>query len=410
MLLKVNPHKIEIVKSPVNEKEINITSVEFEFAEEITEDYVKEAYFTLNSKTYKQIIINNQCNIPYEVLNKQGQVEIGVVAYLVENEEEIKRYNPSPVYISTLIGSLKDDFENSEPITPTDKEQMEQSISDMETKVDNLDIDATKEDKKTTITITKKDGTRETTEVLDGEDGKSLENIEIVNRNLEVTYGGETENLGQVAPNIQIGTTTTVLPSSEARVTNVGTDINPIFNFEIPKGEAGAIQMIIVNELPQTGQENTIYLVPLVTPESQENRYAEYVYINDNWELLGKIGIQVDLTDYYTKTETDTLLDGKADTEDIPDLTDYVKNTDYATNQKVGLVRGGVGFDIYGTGYISVSTYSYNDYSSMPNGRPISKGTLENVITGKDLTTKSYVDGLVGDINTALDLINGESV
>lgn len=145
MLLKVNPHKIEIVKSPVNEKEINITSVEFEFAEEITDDYVKEAYFTLNGKTYKQIIINNQCNIPYEVLNKQGQVEIGVVAYLVENEEEIKRYNPSPVYISTLIGSLKDNFENSEPITPTDKEQMEQSIQDMETKVDNLDIDATEE-------------------------------------------------------------------------------------------------------------------------------------------------------------------------------------------------------------------------------------------------------------------------
>ena len=27
-----------------------------------------------------------------------------------------------------------------------------------------------------------------------------------------------------------------------------------------------------------------------------------------------------------------------------------------------------------------------------------------------DFTTKAYVDGLVGDIDTALDLINGESV
>lgn len=35
---------------------------------------------------------------------------------------------------------------------------------------------------------------------------------------------------------------------------------------------------------------------------------------------------------------------------------------------------------------------------------------LENVITGKDLTTKTYVDGLVGDIDTALDTINGEVI
>ena len=51
--------------------------------------------------------------------------------------------------------------------------------------------------------------TQEEVEILDGVDGVSLENIEIVNRNLEVTYGGETENLGQIVPNIQVGTTTT---------------------------------------------------------------------------------------------------------------------------------------------------------------------------------------------------------
>ena len=47
MKLIVNPHKIELEKTPVNEKEIDITMCEFEFSDEITEDYVKEAYFTL---------------------------------------------------------------------------------------------------------------------------------------------------------------------------------------------------------------------------------------------------------------------------------------------------------------------------------------------------------------------------
>ena len=170
MKLIVKPHKIEIEKNPVNEKEINITKCEFVFDEEITNDFVKEAYFTLNGETYKQIILNNECDIPQEVLVEKGTVEIGVVAFIIEDETIVKRYNPSPVYISTLDGSLKD-AENSEPITPSDKEQMEQAIQDMEVKMNNLDIDAEKVGTTATITITKKDGTTKSVDVNDGDSG-----------------------------------------------------------------------------------------------------------------------------------------------------------------------------------------------------------------------------------------------
>ena len=161
-------------------------------------------------------------------------------------------------------------------------------------------------------------------------------------------------NLGQIVPNIQIGTTTTSNPGTQASVTNVGTALNPILNFSIPKGDAGAIKMLIVAELPQTGADDTIYLVPLENPDVSGNNYAEYVYINGAWELLGKIGVQVDLSNYYTKqetyskTETNTLLNGKANTSDIPTKTSQLTNN-------------------------------------------------------SDFTTKSYVDGLVGNIQTLLD-------
>lgn len=128
MKIIVNAHKCIIDKTPVNELEINITKCEFEFAEEITSEFVKEAYFTLNGATYKQIIVNDECDIPGEVLEKKGTIEIGVVAYLVEDEDTIKRYNPSPAYFNTWEGSLKD-AENSEPITPTDKEQLWQALN-----------------------------------------------------------------------------------------------------------------------------------------------------------------------------------------------------------------------------------------------------------------------------------------
>lgn len=129
MKIRVNEHKCEILKTPVNEKELNVTVCEFEFADNITDDYVKEAYFTFKGTTYKKIIINNKCDIPPEVLTEKGQVELGVVAYIVENGDELKRYNPSPVFFDTWTGSLKDEIENTEPVTPTDLEQIQSQVA-----------------------------------------------------------------------------------------------------------------------------------------------------------------------------------------------------------------------------------------------------------------------------------------
>jgi hypothetical protein len=276
MKLIVNPHKIEIIKDEaVNEREIDISKCVFEFHEDITNDYVKEAYFTLNNQTYKQIIINNECSFPSEVLEKQGTVEIGVVAYLVENEEEIKRYNPSPVYFNTWQGSLKE-AQNSEPITPSEMEQFEQELqeglNEMAIAIESaekLDIDVNKVGGTTTVEITKQDGTTKTEEVIDG---------------IGLDYNWNGTSLG---------------------VKREDEDNYSYANLKGDKGDAGAIKFEIVVELPTENiKEDTIYLVP-ITPDLQENNYAEYIYVNGQWELLGKIGVHVDLSSYYTKTESD---------------------------------------------------------------------------------------------------------
>ena len=374
MKIIVGKHELKIGREIINEKEINITKCEFEFNEDITNDFVKDVYFTLNDETYKiSNIQNNECDIPNEVLNKKGMVELGVVAYLIENEKYVKRYNPTSTFFPSERGSLKEEYENSEELTPSDKEQMEQAIQEMETKVDNLDIDASKSGDTTTITITKKDGTTKNVEVDDGADGVSLE------------YNWSGTNLG-------------IKREDEQNYQYV--------NLKGERGEPGAIKMIIVNELPQTGDEDTIYLVPLAIPESQENRYAEYVYINNNWELLGKIGIQVDLSDYYTKTETNNLLENKANVSDIPDLTNYVQNTDYATGSTAGVFKSANELAVNGTGQVQAQTLDFETYSSRANTIFVGKGTLENVIAGKDLTTKAYVDGLVGDIESILETLD----
>ena len=92
-------------------------------------------------------------------------------------------------------------------------------------------------------------------------------------------------------------------------------------------------------------------------------------------------------------------------------LTDYVKNTDYATAQKGGTIKTMqyVNFEVT-NGQPYASELTYQQYLNRSTAGFISRFTLENVITGKELVNKTYVDGLIGDINTALDLLNGEVI
>ena len=67
----------------------------------------------------------------------------------------------------------------------------------------------------------------------------------------------------------------------------------------------------VVSELPTTDIDtHTLYLVPKTNPESPDV-YNEYMYINNAWELIGST--EVNLTNYYTKTEVDTALTAKQD-------------------------------------------------------------------------------------------------
>lgn len=322
MIVKVHEHKVEIIKTPVNEKEVNVTKCTFQFDEIIPNNYVKKAFFTLNGNAYEQIIVNNECDIPNEVLLKKGSIELGVVAYKVENEELIQRFNPSPAYFDSWSGSLRE-AQNTEPITPTDKEQIEQMLS-------NINIDGDKSGKITTITITYKDGT---TKELQLEDGKSIE------------YNWQGTQLG-------------IRQEGQSEYVYVDLKGEP--------GVPGAVKFIVVNELPTEDiQTDTIYLVPSDDPTTQD-LYLEYMYINNQWELLGQKQIVVDLTDYYTKTETNTLLNGKANTSDIPTKTSQLTNN---------------------SGFITNAVNNLANYY-----------------------TKTEIDNTIGDINTALDTINGESV
>ncbi len=66
----------------------------------------------------------------------------------------------------------------------------------------------------------------------------------------------------------------------------------------------------VVSVLPTTGVVNKIYLVPSSEPQTQ-NALDEYIWVDSAWEKIG--AVSVDLSNYFNKTEINSLLGGKQD-------------------------------------------------------------------------------------------------
>lgn len=75
-----------------------------------------------------------------------------------------------------------------------------------------------------------------------------------------------------------------------------------------------------VDALPEIGEDNIIYLVKNEESTETQNVYDEYLWINGAFEKL-KSTDKIDLSDYYTKSQADTLLAAKQDRlvfDDVP--------------------------------------------------------------------------------------------
>lgn len=190
MRVKVTKDTVKIIDDNyiINKGEYKINKCEFEFTEEYTEDLIKKAIF-VNGETKKEMaIINNECDIPQEVLNSNS-FELRVYAYEVNENELVLRYSPTYTYAYLREGSYMGGATPSEKITPSQFQQYEQALNDglqdindeldlveeKLTEVENLNIEGSKEGHTTTITITGRDGSTNSINIYDGEKGDTGE-------------------------------------------------------------------------------------------------------------------------------------------------------------------------------------------------------------------------------------------
>ena len=365
----------------------------FKFIDEFVNGQARLEYKIGSTKNYIVLSKENDTYIvPLKnVLTKEGKIEMQLVITETSETEEIPVFKSNVFYLYcnksiNAVDEAPDGYELWIETANAKLNLMDEALAE----VDNLDINANKVGKITTVEITRKDGTTKSVEINDGENGAD---------GISLEYNWSGTNLG-------------IKREDEQNYQYV--------NLKGDKGDAGSIKIEIVNELPQIGDEETIYLVPYQEAETG-NIYKEYIYINNTWEELGSIPVEVDLSDYYTKSEVNALIPDAlsdladdsthrlvTDTEkttwnnklDSSALTNYVQFTDYASGSSAGVVKTS---NVYGistdNGTLKPAIKSYSDYSNASNYLFISKGTLENVL-----------NNVIGNIDSVLDAINGEVI
>ena len=199
---------------------------------------------------------------------------------------------------------------------------------------------------------------------LDGiENGAEVNTIEKIQKNgVELTITNKTVD-------IDVPISTSDLTNNSGFITNT---VNDLANYYLKAetytqtevnnliGQIKTISIEVVDSLPETGESNKIYFVP--KDGTTGDIYNEYIWINNAWELIGSTQIDLtgyatetwvnnqikdflneaqvteivnnSLTSYYTKTQTDDLLKGKANTSDIPTkLSELTNDSGFINNE-----------------------------------------------------------------------------
>lgn len=166
---------------------------------------------------------------------------------------------------------------------------------------------------------------------------------------------------------------------------------------KIPLEQLGNLDMVlfeVVRELPTNNIKKHIYLMKVSELESgAKNLYAEYIYTGDitavydasKWEKLGVKQIETDLSNYYTKEETDSQIQAVKNKFPLQVASFTVSPSVYAVGTSLALLKWS-----YNNEDINpITSQSINDVSLDNNARMKIEHIISDVATTKTFTLKA---------------------
>lgn len=166
---------------------------------------------------------------------------------------------------------------------------------------------------------------------------------------------------------------------------------------KVPLEQLGNLDMVlfeVVKELPTTNIKKHIYLMKVSELESgAKNLYAEYIYTGDittdydasKWEKLGVKQIETDLSDYYTKEETDSQIQAVKNKFPLQVASFTVSPNVCAVGTSLALLK----WDYNNEDINPITSQSINDVALGNNVRMKTEHIISDVATTKTFTLKA---------------------
>lgn len=146
----------------------------------------------------------------------------------------------------------------------------------------------------------------------------------------------------------------------------------------------------IVSELPSTGENGVMYLVPSADGETG-NTYIEYIWVDNKFEKIGDTTTKVNLTDYYTKTQVDAQISTQLQNyhlgpfrDELTNKADKIHTHEDATISKSGFMSASDKSKLDSlneSGDITIDTSL-----SLTSGNPVSNRVITQALNGKAST------------------------
>ena len=250
------------------------------------------------------------------------------------------------------------------------------------------------------ITIPAKAGTMARLEDLTGE-------------NVSVTFAGQEDTVQNAIDTLKTdqGVLGEQVSTIESKIPADASETNPL----VTKNEVLALPTFtykVVTELPATGEENIIYLVPKAGEGNDV--HDEYIWVNSAYELIGTTA--VDLSGYLPLTGgtmTGTL------TSDVPDDTKSINLPGFSVQRHGSTVVMAIGssLELNSGGTNDLSPYLSNTATLGAGDKKWANVYTTKLNNGADLAVPTEsgtlariedINAAVGDISTALTAILGE--
>lgn len=388
MIINVTRDNVAIDGNSIrpHENEYNITQCHFTFDDFIDSFQVKRVIFTIEStgEMYENDIIDYECEIPSEILRHEYEtIKVGVYGYNIgENEELVDRFSPSYDTFVVPTGSYKEGALSPEPITPSQydiysnklQEGLD-AVGEALEEVSNVNISAEQLEDGASITITDRNGHDETVTIHDGEKGDT---------GAQGPQGvpGYTPKKG-----IDYFTTSEINDIEDTVKNQVKTDLDFDNTINGIESDIEDLQQELTTQGNQIEQNKT----DIATINTKLVNYSLIT------ETGSKITLTIDNTTYQMYVTLKDKNNNTISTSNVIDLPieQLVMSVTYDNDTKEIVI-----------------TLQNGNITRVPVGALISGLVSETQLNTilESYTTKAYVDGLVGDIGTLLDEINGEVI